>query len=71
MLAGTDPVALDSAGFDLLKWRDRSITRKSAAGIPHLAYAADCGADSLKHTLVDFWANDLYVSTMLEMARFG
>jgi len=55
MLAGTDPVALDSAGFDLLKWRDRSITEKSATGVPYLAYAADCGAGSLKHTLIDFW----------------
>ena len=55
MLAGTDPVALDSAGFDLLKWRDCSITDKSAPSIPHLAYAADCGVGSLKHTLVDFW----------------
>jgi len=55
MLAGTDPVALDSAGFDLLKRRDRSITDKSAPDILHLAYAADCGAGSLKHTLIDFW----------------
>jgi uncharacterized protein (DUF362 family) len=56
MLAGTDPVALDSAGFDLLKWRDSSITDKNARDIAHLAYAADCGAGSLEYTLVDFWA---------------
>jgi uncharacterized protein (DUF362 family) len=55
MLAGTDPVALDSAGFDLLKWQDRSITDKNARDIAHLAYAADCGAGSLEYTLVDFW----------------
>ncbi|MGZ4929170.1 MAG: DUF362 domain-containing protein [Halobacteriota archaeon] len=55
MLAGTDPVALDSAGFDLLKWRDRSVTEKSAQGISHLAYAADCGVGSLEYSLVEFW----------------
>jgi len=55
MLAGTDPVALDSAGFDLLQWRDRSLTHKNVKDVAHLAFAADCGAGRLEYTLVDFW----------------
>ena len=55
MLVGTDPVALDSAGFDLLKWRDRSLTHKNVTDVAHLAFAADCGAGSLEYTLIDFW----------------
>jgi uncharacterized protein (DUF362 family) len=55
MLAGTDPVGLDSAGFDLLKWRDSSLTHKNVKDVAHLAFAADCGAGSLEYTLIDFW----------------
>jgi len=55
MLAGTDPVALDSAGFDLLKWRDRSLKHQRAQDVAHLAYAAEFGVGSLNYTLVDFW----------------
>jgi uncharacterized protein (DUF362 family) len=55
MLAGTDPLALDSAGFDLLKWRDRSLMYQSAQDVAHLAYAAEFGVGSLKYALVDFW----------------
>jgi uncharacterized protein (DUF362 family) len=55
MLAGTDPLALDSAGFDLLKWRDRSLMHQNAQDVAHLAYAAEFGVGSLKYTLVDFW----------------
>lgn len=55
MLAGTDPLALDSAGFDLLKWRDRSLMHQSAQDVAHLAYAAEFGVGSLKYALVDFW----------------
>ena len=55
MLAGTDPLALDSAGFDLLKWRDRSFVHQSAQDVAHLAYAAKFGVGSLNYTLVDFW----------------
>jgi uncharacterized protein (DUF362 family) len=55
MLAGTDPVALDSAGFDLLQWRDRSLTHKNVKDVAHLAFAADCGVGSLEYTLLDFW----------------
>jgi uncharacterized protein (DUF362 family) len=54
MLVGTDPVALDSVGFDLLKWRDRSLTHKNVTDVAHLAFAADCGAGSLEYTLIDF-----------------
>ena len=55
MLAGTDPVALDSAGFDLLQRRDRSHTHKNVNDVAHLAFASDCGAGSLEYTLIDFW----------------
>ncbi len=55
MLAGTDPVSLDSAGFDLLQWRDRSLTHEHVKDVAHLAFAADCGAGSLEYSLVDFW----------------
>jgi uncharacterized protein (DUF362 family) len=54
MLAGTDPVALDSAGFDLLKWRDRSLTHKTVRDVAHLVFAADCGVGTLEYTFVDF-----------------
>jgi len=54
MLAGTDPVALDSAGFDLLKSLDRSISDKTACDVAHLAYAADCRAGDLAYSLVEF-----------------
>lgn len=54
MLAGTDPVALDSAGFDLLKSLDRSIADKTARDVAHLAYAADCRAGSLEYSLIEF-----------------
>jgi uncharacterized protein (DUF362 family) len=55
MLAGTDPVALDSAGFDLLQWRDRSLTHTNVTDVAHLAFAADCRVGSLERTLVDSW----------------
>jgi uncharacterized protein (DUF362 family) len=54
MLAGTDPVALDSAGFHLLKSLDRSIADKTARDVAHLAYAADCGAGDFEYSLIEF-----------------
>jgi uncharacterized protein (DUF362 family) len=54
MLAGTDPVAIDGAGFDLLKSLDRSISDKTARDVAHLAYAADYRAGDLKYSLIEF-----------------
>jgi uncharacterized protein (DUF362 family) len=54
MLAGTDPVAIDSAGFDLLKSLDRSISKKTAREVEHLAYAADCRAGDIDYSLIEF-----------------
>jgi uncharacterized protein (DUF362 family) len=53
-LAGTDPVALDSAGFDLLKSLDGSIADKTARDVTHLAYAADCGAGDFEYSFIEF-----------------
>jgi len=54
MLAGTDPVAIDSAGFDLFKSLDRSISDKAARDVAHLAYAADCRAGDMDYSLIEF-----------------
>lgn len=54
-LADTDPVALDSVGFDLLQRRDRTLTHNNVTDVSHHAFAADCGVGSLESTLVDFW----------------
>jgi hypothetical protein len=70
MLACTDPVALDIRALTFSSGGSFD-SEKHASGIPNLAYAANCGAGSLKHTLVDFCGNDIYISTMLEMARFA
>jgi uncharacterized protein (DUF362 family) len=51
MLAGRDPVALDCAGFDALKRRDPSLAQRKIQDIPHLTYAADCGAGSLEYKM--------------------
>lgn len=42
-MAGTDPVAHDSAGFDLLQLRDRSLAHKNVKDVAHRTFAADCG----------------------------
>jgi uncharacterized protein (DUF362 family) len=55
MLAGTDPVALDCAGFKLLKWRDRSLTHKNVRDVAHLVFASECGAGNLEYDVIDFW----------------
>jgi uncharacterized protein (DUF362 family) len=54
MLAGTDPVAIDGAGFDLRKSLDRSISDKTARDVAHLAYAADYRAGDLEYSLIEF-----------------
>ncbi|MDD1720705.1 MAG: DUF362 domain-containing protein [Euryarchaeota archaeon] len=55
MLASTDPVALDCAGFTLLKRRDRSLDSLDVRDVTHLSYAADYGAGNMDYELVDFW----------------
>jgi uncharacterized protein (DUF362 family) len=55
MLASIDPVALDSAGFDLLKWRDSSLIDSAVRDVRHLALAEDCGVGSLHYAPIDFW----------------
>ncbi|MGZ4908950.1 MAG: DUF362 domain-containing protein, partial [Halobacteriota archaeon] len=55
MLASADPVALDCAGFTLLKRRDRSLERLDVRDVTHLSYAAEYGAGNMDYELVDFW----------------
>ena len=58
MLAGTDPVSLDCAGFELLRWRDPSLADMGVRDVAHLAYAAEYGVGRLEHRLVDFWGQE-------------
>ncbi len=57
MLASTDPVALDCAGFTLLHRRDRSLANLDVRDVTHLSYAADYGAGNMDYELVDFWGD--------------
>jgi len=47
MLAGTDPVALDARGFDLLAGVDDKLWGKSPSDVKHLAFAAQYGVGGM------------------------
>ncbi len=47
MLAGTDPVALDVRGMELLAQVDRGLWGKKPADVKHLAFAAQYGAGKI------------------------
>jgi len=49
VLAGTDPVAIDCAGLELLKTVDGTLAGKTIDNIPHLAFAESYGLGERRH----------------------
>ncbi|MGB9370974.1 MAG: DUF362 domain-containing protein, partial [Halobacteriota archaeon] len=52
VLAGTDPVAIDCAGLELLRTVDRGLAGKTIDNIPHLALAENYGLGERRHECV-------------------
>jgi uncharacterized protein (DUF362 family) len=52
VLAGTDPVAIDCAGLELLRTVDGGLTSKTIDNIPHLAFAENYGLGERRHECV-------------------
>jgi len=52
MLAGTDPVAIDCAGLELLRTVDGRLADKTIGDIPHLAFAESYGLGEGRHECV-------------------
>jgi uncharacterized protein (DUF362 family) len=53
MLAGTDPVSIDCAGFDLLNMVDPKLKDMNVENITHIKYAALFGVGSMDYTLTE------------------
>ncbi len=53
MLAGTDPVSIDCAGFELLTMVDPKLRNINVENIAHIKYAALYGAGSRDYTLTE------------------
>jgi len=53
MLAGTDAVSLDIAGFDLLKEVEPKLKGKRFDNIPHLRNAADLGVGEPQYKIIE------------------
>jgi uncharacterized protein (DUF362 family) len=52
VLAGTDPVALDCAGLELLRTVDGKLAGKTIDNIPHLAFAENYGVGKRRYEIV-------------------
>ena len=53
MLAGTDPVSLDVAGFALLKEVEPKLEGKSVDDILHVKHAASIGVGEIQHKIIE------------------
>jgi uncharacterized protein (DUF362 family) len=53
MLAGTDPVSLDTLGLELLARVDPRLKRRGKDGAPHLKHAADLGVGEPEYEVVE------------------
>jgi uncharacterized protein (DUF362 family) len=49
MLAGTDPVALDACGLELLQGIEPGLQGKTPAEVPYIKYAAEAGLGSFEY----------------------
>ena len=52
VLAGTDPVAIDCAGLELLRTVDGGLAGKTIDNVPHLAFAENYGLGERRHECV-------------------
>jgi uncharacterized protein (DUF362 family) len=52
VLAGTDPVAIDCAGLELLRTDDERLAGKTIDNIPYLAFAESYGLGDRRHECV-------------------
>jgi uncharacterized protein (DUF362 family) len=54
MLAGTDPVGLDTLGLGLMAKVDPGLKRRGKEGVPHLQHAAELGVGEPDYEVVEF-----------------